>query len=39
MRVYAKCMSGLEDVWITRMNDTLHLEDPDKEPDKDGESR
>jgi integrase len=27
MRVYAKCMTGLEDVWITRMNDTLHLED------------
>jgi hypothetical protein len=28
MRVYAKCMTGLEDVWITRMTDTLHLEDP-----------
>ena len=27
MRTYAKCMTGLEDVWITRMNDTLHLED------------
>jgi hypothetical protein len=27
MRVYAKCMTGLEDVWIARMNDTLHLED------------
>ncbi|HUD39234.1 MAG TPA: hypothetical protein VMR14_20215 [Streptosporangiaceae bacterium] len=25
MRAYAKCMTGLEDVWITRMNDTLHL--------------
>ena len=28
MRVYAKCMPGLEDVWIGRMNDALHLEDP-----------
>ncbi len=27
MRVYAKCMTGLEDVWIARMNDALHLED------------
>ena len=27
MRTYAKCMPGLEDVWIARMNDTLHLED------------
>lgn len=26
MRVYAKCMTGLEDVWITRMDDTLHLQ-------------
>lgn len=30
MRVYAKSMTGMEDVWIARMNDTLHLEDPDK---------
>jgi len=29
MRVYAKCMTGLEDVWIARMNDALHLEDRD----------
>lgn len=28
MRVYAKCMTGLEDVWITRMSHTLHLQDP-----------
>ena len=28
MRVYAKCMPGLEDVWIGRMNDALHLQDP-----------
>jgi hypothetical protein len=27
MRVYARCMTGLEDVWITRMDDTLHLQD------------
>jgi integrase len=27
MRVYAKCMTGLQDVWISRMDDTLHLED------------
>ena len=26
MRVYAKCMTGLEDVRISRMDDTLHLE-------------
>ena len=39
MRVYAKCMTGLEDVWITRMNDTLHLEDAAISTDKDGESR
>jgi hypothetical protein len=29
MRVYAKCMTGLEDVWITRMDQALHLQDPD----------
>jgi hypothetical protein len=28
MRVYAKCMTGLEDVWIGRMNDALHLDAP-----------
>lgn len=28
MRVYVKCMTGLEDVWITRMDQALHLEDP-----------
>jgi hypothetical protein len=28
MRVYARCMTVLEDVWITRMNQALHLEDP-----------
>jgi integrase len=26
MRVYARCMTGLEDVWISRMDATLHLE-------------
>jgi hypothetical protein len=33
MRVYAKCMTGLEDVWITRMNDALRLETPENPPD------
>jgi integrase len=27
MRVYARCMTGLDDVWIARMNEALHLED------------
>ena len=27
MRTYAKCMTGLEDVWISRMDGTLHLEE------------
>lgn len=27
MRVYAKCKTGLEDVWITRMNQSLRLQD------------
>ena len=27
MRVYARCMTGLEDVWISRMDAALHLED------------
>jgi hypothetical protein len=26
MRVYARCMTGLEDVWITRMGQALRLE-------------
>jgi integrase len=25
-RIYAKCMTGLEGVWIARMNDALHIE-------------
>jgi integrase len=33
MRVYARCMTGLEDVWITRMDQTLHLEDPGRPGD------
>jgi integrase len=28
MRVYARCMTGMEDVWITRMDQVLHLQDP-----------
>ena len=36
MRVYARCMTGLEDVWITRMNQTLHLEDPARRNEHDG---
>jgi hypothetical protein len=28
MRVYARCMTGLEDVWIARMDQALHLEHP-----------
>jgi hypothetical protein len=32
MRVYAKCMTGLEDVWITRMDDTLHLAENQQSP-------
>jgi integrase len=27
MRVYARCMTGLDDVWIARMDEALHLED------------
>ncbi len=30
MRAYAKCMTGLEDVWISRMDDALHLENPEQ---------
>jgi integrase len=33
MRVYAKCMTGMEDVWITRMNDALRLEAQEKPQD------
>jgi hypothetical protein len=38
MRVYAKCMTGLEDVWISRMDNTLHLEGGprDEGPQEDG---
>jgi integrase len=36
MRVYARCMTGLEDVWITRMDQTLHLQDPDRSGERDG---
>jgi len=37
MRVYARCMTGLEDVWIARMDGALHLEDPyPSEAGKDG---
>jgi integrase len=28
MRVYARCVAGLEDVWIGRMDQGLHLEEP-----------
>ena len=27
MRVYARCVTGLEDVWIARMDKTLHPEE------------
>ena len=30
MRVYAKCMTGLEEVWISRMDKALHLETPEQ---------
>lgn len=34
MRIYAKCMTGLEDVWIGRMDQSLHLQDGDpQQPD------
>ena len=33
MRVYAKCMTGLGDVWITRMDDTLHLAENQQKPE------
>jgi hypothetical protein len=26
MRVYARCMTGMEDVWITRLEDALRLQ-------------
>ena len=28
MRVYARCVAGLEGVWIGRMDQALHLEEP-----------
>jgi hypothetical protein len=32
----SSCLPGLEDVWIARMNSTLHLEDsPDAQPPPD----
>jgi hypothetical protein len=33
MRVYAKCMTGLEDVWITRMDQALHLHEAGHDSD------
>jgi hypothetical protein len=27
MRIYAQCVAGLEDVWIARMDKTLHAEE------------
>jgi hypothetical protein len=37
MRVYAKCMTGLEDVWISRMDGALHLEETQRAPHHRGE--
>ena len=36
MRVYARCVTGLEDVWIGRMDDALRLagDRPDTEPER-----
>jgi hypothetical protein len=31
LRVYARCVAGLEDVWIARMDATLRT--PDAQPD------
>jgi hypothetical protein len=39
MRVYAKCMTGLEDVWIGRMTSALHLEDPPPDDDAQGAAK
>jgi integrase len=38
MRVYARCVTGLEDVWISRMDGTLRLGDapPDRGPQLSG---
>ena len=36
MRVYARCMPGMEDVWITRMDQVLHLQDPAGRTEADG---
>jgi len=27
MRIYARCVAGLDDVWIARMDKTLHAEE------------
>jgi hypothetical protein len=35
MRVYAKCMTGMEDVWISRINDALRLQKLKKAQDPD----
>jgi hypothetical protein len=37
MRAYAKCMTGMEDVWITRMDQSLHLENRADSGDQDGD--
>jgi integrase len=37
MRVYAKCMTGLEDVWINRMDGALHLEETQRAQQDRGE--
>jgi integrase len=37
MRVYAKCMTGLEDVWISRMDGALHLEETQRAQQDRGE--
>ena len=36
MRVYARCVTGLEDVWINRMDDALRLagDRPDPEEER-----
>jgi integrase len=37
MRIYARCMTGLEDVWISRMDDALHMERRQDEDEDDAE--
>jgi hypothetical protein len=34
MRTYARCMTGMEAVWIARMNQALHPEDPARGDDE-----